>query len=170
MQVTLTDDEMALARVFALLRKTQSEYDKRSVHRTYEDGFCGMEERELLGVSGEIVVAKALDLFWVPTVNNFDAPDVHGIHVRATDYEDGHLLLRKRDDLDCGVYALVTGTPRVMTLRGFISGRSATERGEWRVPTGKGKDKESALWVKQEDLTAPEEALPILRKRLGRGP
>lgn len=92
---------------------------------------------DVLGACGEIAVAKAVNKFWSPSVNTMHRiADVGtNIEVRATDRENGSLIIRGNDDEDRW-YFLVTGEPPEMVVRGYIRGADA-RRDEWvRNPHG----------------------------------
>ena len=104
---------------------------------TYSRTYAERVRQEVVGACGEMALCKAMNWFFSPTVNTFHGtPDVGDRwEVRATDREDGSLIIRDNDD-DDRWYVLVTGEPPVMEIKGYIQG-SAAKRSEWlRNPNG----------------------------------
>lgn len=79
----------------------------------------------LYGVWGEMVVAKALGLYWEPTVDTFKAPDLaQNLQVRWAESETDRLLVRPADPAG-DLYVLVTGTGPGFIVRGWMDGATA---------------------------------------------
>jgi hypothetical protein len=96
----------------------------------------GLEEdygwgKHIEGACGEIAVAKALGLFWSPTVNTFGSePDIKpDIEVRTRSRHDYELTIRPKDD-QARRFVLVTGVAPTFVVRGYCIGAHA-RRDEW---------------------------------------
>jgi hypothetical protein len=101
-------------------------------------------EIDYLGAWGEIAVAKALGIEFIPTVNTFKAADIGvNLQVRTTDWPNGHLLVKDRDN-DDHIYILCR-CPRFpkFEIVGWCFGREAknpdwlTDFGAYSVPNNK---------------------------------
>lgn len=109
--------------------------------------------KDIVGVCGEVAVAKAAGLYWSPTVNTFHGkPDIEpNLEVRTTENParaDSDCLIVRDNDPDERVYIMVTGEPPVMTIRGWIRGSDAKKDCYLRNPGGHRR----AWFVPQEDL------------------
>lgn len=111
----------------------------------------------IIGATGEITVAKALDRYWCPDVggNDHGSGDVAGLEVRTTFSHREHVLPVKDHDDDDRVLVLVVGDPPAMRIAGWIRTRDA-RRAEWHesrygrapryyVPAGQLHDWETLL-------------------------
>jgi hypothetical protein len=90
---------------------------------------------EVIGVCGEIAVAKLGGFYFVPGLNEFHVvPDVFkDVEVRSTDREDGCLIIRDNDVPDRRfILAIVTGSDVV--LAGWIYGNSGMKDEYLRNP------------------------------------
>lgn len=105
---------------------------------------------DIEGACYEAVVAKSLDVYWEAGVNTFKLPDVGPLHVRGTEYTDGHLIIRRNDGF--GVYVFVTGALGTYEVRGCFKYDEKINDDLWR---------EDAWWIPQASL----EPLITLRKR-----
>jgi len=85
----------------------------------------------IVGALGELVVSKALGIYWRPVIDRRDTAygDVAGYEVKATQYPDGYLRLRADAKPD-RPYVLVTGEPPALEIRGWIYARDGM-RAEW---------------------------------------
>jgi hypothetical protein len=108
-------------------------------------------EAHIEGAMAEMAFAKALNLFWGPSVGRFhnDKGDVAGWEVRWTPHKSGHLLVYDRDR-DEAPYVLVVGRFPLYKVAGHILGRDA-KRDEYHNPKARGK---RCFWIPQADLTA----------------
>jgi hypothetical protein len=104
---------------------------------------------DVCGAAAELAVARWLHVHWGRTVNTFHEADVgEDIGVRHTIRHDGRLILRERD-FPGHWYVLVTGTPPVMSLRGYIWGQHAQRPEFWCDPGGYGR---GAWFIPQDAL------------------
>lgn len=98
------------------------------------------------GVCAEIATARAMGVYWPPSVDTFrgqpDIPAVRGkpaVEVRWISQENYDLKLRKDDSPD-SCYVLVSGTAPTMHIRGWIYGKHGmvpefwTDLGNGRPP------------------------------------
>lgn len=70
------------------------------------------------GCLGEMAVAKALNVFYLPDTMSFGLPDVGTLHVRTRSKHDYELLIRSKDPH--GIYVLVTGCTPTFVVRGWF--------------------------------------------------
>ena len=106
--------------------------DKNLNHAsTYERDYLERINQEITGACAELIVARYLGVYWVPSVNTFHkTPDIEpNIEVRSTVRMNGRLPVRK-NDADDRWYFLVIGRPPTMTIAGYIQG-GAAKRDEW---------------------------------------
>jgi hypothetical protein len=84
-----------------------------------------------LGVHGEHVVAKALGVYFAPDVGGNDSArgDVCGLQVRTRSSHSYDLWLEDHEPGDA-LFALVTGEPPRLDIRGVITGDEARRVGE----------------------------------------
>lgn len=89
----------------------------------------------IIGATGELTVAKALNRYWCPDVggNDHDDGDIAGLEVRTTFALRDHVLPVKDHDADDRVLVLVVGDPPTMRIAGWIVVREARRHPEWRV-------------------------------------
>lgn len=89
---------------------------------------------DIAGAVAELVVAKALGVYWAPNVGGNDhvRGDVGMFQVRSS--AQPFLVIRDRD-LDEQPYVLVTGQPPDMSIRGWLYAREA-KTSEYRDPGG----------------------------------
>ncbi len=94
---------------------------------------------DILGCCSELAVARWLDLPWPKPLGIFTAEADVGedVDVRATERDDGHFILRQQDHA-YRTFVLVTGTPPIMLLQGYIRGTDAMTPEWWRDPHGYG--------------------------------
>jgi len=137
---------------------------------TYERTYLKRLEEETVGACGEMAAAKALDIFFSPSVNTFhkttDLP--HNIEVRATNRDPNgrvSLIIRKNDPSD-RIFVLVNGEPPVMHVLGWFIAEDAKKpeyldnpnghRESWFVP----KDHlhpiaELKSWIAEKKIGVP---------------
>ena len=133
--ITLTNSEYKAAVDCANMRmftSNEAGWNNASVQRRTH---AKRMQDEIVGACGEIALCKHMKMFWSPSVNTFHAiPDVgSNIEVRATDQENGSLIVRD-NDADDRWYILVTGEPPTMTIRGRIKGSAAKQTQFLRDP------------------------------------
>jgi hypothetical protein len=106
---------------------------------------------DLLGTSAELAVARWLGVEWSRSVNTFhgEADVGEDVDVRATDRDDGRLILREKDQ-PYRWFVLVTGNPPNIFLRGFIRGWDARQDEWYRNPQGYG-----AAWFVPQSALIP---------------
>ena len=149
--VMLTPTECATAAFVAVMRnwasQTQGHADRMpDIEKSYAD----LVTVNLLGVCGEVAVAKLLRVYWQPTVNTFhhEADVGHNLEVRTSPKSDARLIVRQDDSPD-RYYVLVTGSPPLMTVRGYLLGAEA-RRADWlNDPGGRGRP---SWFVPQSEL------------------
>lgn len=103
-----------------------------------------LDEYDILGACSELVVARHKNRY--PTGLLFSLAKVSppqgmadvgdNIQVRATPREDGSLIVHDQDPND-HVFYLVTGTPPVLTIRGWMIGGDAKQEDWKRNPHNK---------------------------------
>lgn len=122
MKINLTIGELHLGAQIGCLRQIES------LARGLPDkhGFSGPGwNNHIEGALGEIVVAKALGIYWGGTVNTFkNIPDVGKLEVRTRSKNDYDLIVRENDDSN-SIYVLVTGQAPEFYLVGWIKGHDA---------------------------------------------
>jgi hypothetical protein len=94
---------------------------------------------DIRGAASELAAAKWLGIEWSRSVNTFrfEADVGEDIDVRCTSRDDGRLILREKDH-PYRWFVLVTGTPPVLLLRGYIRGSDAMRPQWWKDPHGYG--------------------------------
>lgn len=103
-----------------------------------------------LGAAGEMVVAKAIGVYWIPSVNTFKLPDVGAVQVRCRSGDsDKHELIVRDDDSPDEVFVLVASRgDGEFRVRGWIKGVDARVR-DWRKAHG---GREEAWFVPHANL------------------
>jgi hypothetical protein len=143
-EIRLRDEEIQAATQVAVLRVVNSLDRQNTTKGLPRYSF----DIDVLGALGEMAVARYLGYGSELSVDTFkDIPDVGKFEVRATQYENGHLILRKGDPGD-RAYILVTGGPRLWHLRGWLMGEDAFAPQYERDPGGRG----TCWMVPQSDL------------------
>lgn len=148
MQITLTLPEMLTGTNLGTIRQYAS--DKRG--SKYSEGFTEEKMTALAshieGALGEVCVAKALGLYFEPTVNTYGKADIgEDIGVRTTNKNGHGLLIRERDNPD-HFYYLVIGSAPHYRVCGWVRGGDAKvdeylaphiegKRRVWRIPEEK---------------------------------
>jgi hypothetical protein len=121
MEVRLATDVGVVRHVEALRRARPDAYG-----RSDEDGWTAHIE----GACGELACAKALGIYWLPTVNTFKTGgDVASFQVRTRSRDDYQLYVRP-DDSDDAIFILVRGIAPRYEVVGWMRGRDA-KRPEW---------------------------------------
>lgn len=127
MIVRLSLDESKIAYAIALERQADSMRRGLNPKHGASDDLDTAVGLHLLGVAGEIAVAKGLGIYWAPTVGTFKMPDLaSNIQVRAR-ANDKHDLIVRQDDSDTDVYVLVVGRLPLFRIVGWISGADAKQ-------------------------------------------
>lgn len=155
-EVTLTPDEIELAVGVGTRRQLRSILAGR--RDAY--GFKGDPWRvHIEGAMGEMALAKALGRFWSGAGERFeDDTDVGGIQVRTRSNHKYELYLWPKDE-DDPIYVLVTGTPPVFRVRGWIRGKDAKKQ-EWFKSIGRAP----AFFVPNEKLKPMSKLIADLKK------
>jgi len=98
---------------------------------TYRRGYLLRLYEEVVGVCGEIAVAKFKGVWFSPLLNTFHyTPDCLGYEVRATDRVEGRLIVRE-NDADDRKYILATTDGSDVILVGWLFGGEA-KQDRWR--------------------------------------
>jgi hypothetical protein len=113
----------------------------------------------LEGASGEMAVAKHLNVYWGGGINTFKDDDLPGLQIRLRTRHDHDLILRKQDS-ERAIWVLITGTSPDFWIRGWIYGHEA-KKPEWLQKYG--KDRSEGYVVRVEYLH-PIETLPGYQK------
>lgn len=132
MTVTLSWTEVMTAAQVGVMRQVQNLREGRR-HRfgaKDEDGW-GMH---IEGAAGELVVAKALGLYW-PGVGRLRAADVGELQVRTRSLPTYDLIVHPDDDDDAPC-VLVTGRVPTFEVRGWLLGKDAKQPRYWKDPAG----------------------------------
>jgi hypothetical protein len=148
-----------------LLSKQEStEAAIMGIHRRMTNLFCELKDlghhgppiggswwsNDIEAAGAELAFAKFIKEEWVGAVNTFNAPDVgDGWQVRYTDWENGCLILRKKDTPKLNQkFVLVTGYMPKYCIRGYIIGKDGVKEKYIRNPHNGKK----ALFIPQSDL------------------
>lgn len=109
-------------------------------------------DTDIEGAAGEMVVAKAFNLYWDCSVNTFKNPDLpNRIQVRTTHQQS---LIVRSDDADGDRFVMVQGRSPEFRVAGWLSGVEA-KRDCWRrAPNGR-----PAAWFVPADALHPPETL-----------
>ncbi len=132
------------------LRWRNSRNIGREVARSVDRSSQQQRYQDLLGCVAELAFARFLGIEWDGSVNRFShSPDVGEFDVRATELENGCLIIRDNDK-PLRPFVLLTGevAPAVMHLRGWIWGHEARALGTMRNPGSK----RASLFVPQHKL------------------
>lgn len=123
MLIMLSWQEIRLAAEVGVTRRIVSMRDNRRDSAGYRgsDPF----DMDILGAMGEVAVAKALQVYWSPSVNTFKLPDVDNLHVRSTRYKTGSLIVRPNDPE--GTYLLVIADLPRFKIVGYCSAQYAKQ-------------------------------------------
>lgn len=163
MNVTLSHSELIHAAMLGMRRQIES----LRLHRTPANGYDRSRSQEwgdhIEGACGECAAAKALNLYWNPTINTFHfAPDLNGvarqIEVRTRSKSHYDLIIRKDDDLS-SVFILVTGVSPDFHVVGWIIGHDGAIDSNVKEYGGRPK----AWFVPQEQLRPIEELAQMVK-------
>jgi len=104
---------------------------------------------KILGEIGETALSRALELPKTSSSNPFDTGDVaQGLEVRATEHQNGHLLLYDSDPNDRFFLAVVEFAPG--EIRVSLPGWILAEQG--RKPRFRGDGDPPCYWIPQSAL------------------
>lgn len=160
--IQLTPEEIAKARIIAKrwFKQQTEAFGGRDragvVRRNYE--------RVLLGVLGEMAVAKHLNLPW-DGASPFAKTDVGPYQVRTHRLEDSGLHIQQNPD-PRDLFILVTTIPsggrkiNQMNIVGWITVREARQRKYYLEPNYRNPEREPCYRVPQKDLHPIEELPP----------
>ena len=120
--------ELAQAGTCGLLRNIEAYRDNRPNSHGLDDNKDW--EIHINGAIGEMIVAKAFNLYWDGSINTFKTqPDVAGLQVRTRSKDEYELLVRPDDDND-KIFVHVTGKRFKYKVKGWKMGRDC-KRKEW---------------------------------------
>ena len=127
-RVELSDSELAIGHMIGTMRRAALS----TAHSEYRrDEFAD----HIVGVYGELAVAKALDIYWDASVNTFKSrPDVGQLEVRCTRYMPPRSMIYVSEtDSDESKFVLVCQeSRRVYHVLGWASGLQIKQAGEYR--------------------------------------
>lgn len=155
MRVSLSLEEAKMAYAVAVDR--QLDAMRRGLHGRHGAG----EDLEisiglhLIGAAGEIAVAKALGVYWPPSVGTFKAPDLGSEVQVRTRTNDKHDLIIRPEDSDDDFFVLAVGRLPVFRIVGWIYGAYA-KRECWIQMHG---GRPPAFFVPQSALTTINEPM-----------
>lgn len=163
MEVRLEYFEMQMGAKVAVDRKLNSIRD-RLKQNNYEGGDKEWTE-EVESSCAELVVAKALGLYWDGSVDTYKRADIEvlsqGIQVRHTRQPRGRLIIRPRDP-EFEYYVLVTGKLPNFVVHGWIFGKDARQDKWW---SNMGHEHRPYAWcVPQSDLQPIDTLLDELKR------
>jgi hypothetical protein len=137
LDITLTLQEMSLAGKVGVARQISCLHKKmRDAH-----GFDGKNGFEIAiqGVGGEIAAAKALNVYYPPTVDTFQVGGDVGDHiqVRTGVYQNRYLILRPNDRTK-GVFIGVSGRMPNYVVHGWCVAHTMAQERYWFIdPRGR---------------------------------
>jgi hypothetical protein len=136
-RVDLTYDEMLFA---TLIGATRQLNDVRAGLQN-KHGLATGEGRDfqcnIEGAIGECTVAKLTCRYWNGAIGNFKADDVGHLQVRLTYRPRGSLIVRPPDRDDRPFVLVQGGSGFTFHVVGWMMGRDAKVRGEWKAPNGR---------------------------------
>lgn len=137
-RVELTPDEQVFAWEVSGQRRHSAMLRERWQRMRTEAQDAQLWAVDLLGVGGEMAVAKALGRYWIPSITyaGRQVPDIApDIQVRSTEYRTGHLPLHPGDPPE-HFYYLALGKFPVYMVVGSIRGREGMQQEFWADPVG----------------------------------
>lgn len=121
MDITLNWVEATVASEVGRMRHLKSLKDGRQDAYGFDgDGWT----EHIEGATGEMVVCKALGIYWNCTIDAFDECDLPGMQVRTRSRHDYELIVRP-DDKEDAKWVLVTGKCPSYRVVGWINGVDA---------------------------------------------
>ena len=150
--VELTNSEYLHALIAGSLRRADARAKGRQQY--YGARTADSELLDIIGAVGECCVAKHRDVFWCGA-GEFRGDDVGSLQVRATTYDNGHLVLTKSDE-DNKPYVLVCVSNGVGKIRGWLYGREGKQERYWQDKSNRGPQ----FYIQQSDLR-PVDTLPF---------
>ena len=135
--VCLTELELQIAAMTGASRywHVRNRGMKNRPAQSHDDGL-GLA-RHVEGAAGEMALAKALERYWLPSVNAFKVADIgKNIQVRTRTKDEYEMIVRDHDS-DDHYFVLVTGTAPEFKIRGYIKGVDA-KRDCWKRSYGGG--------------------------------
>lgn len=150
MRVSLTSDEIFLAATAGVIRRLRGISGKLDKNQHGLPDNAPRWENDIEGALAESALAKALGQYWrgAGPLDERHHPDVADFDVRATKYENGHLIIHP-DDANKRRFYLVTGSDGEYRIAGWCYGEEGKRERWWRDPTGKGRP---AFFVPQSEL------------------
>ena len=144
-EILLSWTEVALAAQVGLKRQLNAIKDGRKDQHGFKgDGW----ETHIVGACGELAAAKAIGVYWTPTVDTFKSGgDIGKLQVRTRSLSWHELYIRP-DDRVSDVFILVTGAIPSFTVRGWYPATQA-RRDEWWKDHG---NRDFAWFVPQREL------------------
>lgn len=134
--ITLTPLEMALTEFVAKQRLRDGERAKADEHKYGFDGdpFAVMVE----GCRGELVVAKALNVYWSGAGTDYaNESDVGRLQVRVTKHRTGRLIHRPVEEHHDDPWVLVVGEGDTYHLAGWLYGHECRQERWLTAPAGR---------------------------------
>jgi hypothetical protein len=154
MSIVLTAEDVLCATNVAslqMLRKMQKGRDSdhggrsvRSIRTRWAD--------TIVGLMGEIALSRHLNQAWTPGGMEITIGDVgYRTEVRATDWEDGHLLIYKSDPDDKIFYLMIAEWGERVSFRpvGWIMAKHGKQQEFWRA------DKDPPCWWVPQNRLQP---------------
>src|SRR3954469_18056690 len=110
--VELTWPEVTHASHVGIMRQISNLRDGRRERHGAEKGEGGPFQRHIIGAIAEKGIAKQRNVYWSGAHGNFKAKDVGKVQVRATEHQNGRLILHDDDkDEDLFICARVILLP-----------------------------------------------------------
>jgi len=150
MEVEITIGEFCWAVSSALSRIMLSKQQGLNHATTYRRGLLARLVEEVVGVLGEMALAKHKGVWFSPLINTFHyVPDCLGYEVRSTQVPDGRLIVRDNDAPE-RAFVLATTDGSAVRLVGWLYGGEA-KQDQWRDdPHGR-----RPCWMVPQDRLRP---------------
>lgn len=152
MDITLSRYEYEIAKYIGKVRNREAEDRGLKPRYGLEASRKSPLECHIMGCAGEMAVARALNIYWYPTVNTFSAADLmSNLQVRTRGRHDYDLIVRDADsDNDLFVLVTTSGYPDDLLYRvhGYMPGVEAKHSSYSRSHGGR----PAAYFVPQRDL------------------
>lgn len=152
--VTLSEEECMQAAVLGAARRIKS----KTAGLRDNHGLTGGKgwDLDIEGAMAEMAMAKAMGVYFDPTVGTFKAPDVvsrsgAGVQVRSTTRKDGRLIVRDPDP-DDELYVLVISALPRFRIVGWMRGGDAKQDRYKTAPDRGPRKRKPAYFVPQKDL------------------